>query len=66
MALTKKQQKQYLKNSGFCPFCKSKDIQGEDINADGNTMSQEIRCNNCDKSWQDIYTLTNVLDYDFS
>lgn len=50
----------YVKNSGsYCPNCQSTELEGiGEINADGDWMSSEIKCNNCGARWTDIYTLS--------
>lgn len=40
-----------------CPCCKSNDIEGREINVDSGTASQEVVCNACGASWNDIYRL---------
>ena len=44
---------------GRCPWCKSDQITGEDIDYHGGTLTQEMNCNNpeCEKSWSDTYKL---------
>jgi len=60
--LTEEQKKSYIKNDyGRCPVCKSDDIEGRgSYESDGNWISHEIICNNCDFAWQDIYELTDI------
>lgn len=52
--------KAYLKDSAKCPHCQSKDIDGNEIQCEGDSHYQTIQCNNCGRSWVDIYTLTDV------
>jgi formate dehydrogenase maturation protein FdhE len=58
--LTKKQKKAYLEASCICPFCGSRDIEGDHIEVDGQTAWQPITCNFCNKRWHDIYKLVDV------
>ena len=53
-------QVEYVKNGGNrCPFCKSENIEGIHApNIDSGYCWQEIYCCDCEKSWQDLYTLT--------
>ena len=32
------------------------------MDVDGNTAWQKITCLGCDKEWNDIYTLTNLVE----
>lgn len=52
----------YLKSGGaICPYCGSKNIEGSGVRSmDGNTMSNEVECQTCQRNWWDIYTLTGV------
>jgi len=50
----------YLKNSGQCPFCGSDDIVGDSYDYEGDTVTQEISCSSCHKTWNDIYKLVDV------
>jgi len=55
------QKREYLDSRGSrCPFCKSEEIEGREINIDCDYTTQEVVCNNCGKSWRDIYQLTDV------
>ena len=50
---------EYLDEGGtVCPFCKSHDIQGQEINIDAGSAWQDVNCNQCSQDWQDTYTLT--------
>ena len=50
----------YLEHEGNrCPFCGDSDIEaGGTTSYDHNAV--EVSCHHCDKTWEDIYTLTNV------
>ena len=55
-------EKKYIKHGGgVCPYCTSKDITGEG-NAvwDANYVIHDVRCDDCDSTWKDIYTLTRA------
>jgi len=60
-SLTEKQKEEYLKDSSVCPFCKSSNIEGGPVEINGNEADQRVSCNECNKSWIDIYTLTEVI-----
>ena len=55
----------YLNNFGVkCPYCDSYNIITTcalEIN-DG-IGTQGIKCNDCKKEWDDVYTLTNIYEY---
>ena len=58
--LTSQQKAQYLSNNGaMCPFCQSDDIEGDTLQSDGDVW-QNVRCLDCGRVWQDIYTLTAI------
>lgn len=62
--LTAAQRKKYLKKYGTsCPFCGSKDIEGQSIDIDVGEATQEVICCKCNKGWYDVYTLTGVESY---
>lgn len=51
--------KDYLAACGqICPFCGDHDIEGGPVDVESNFAWQDIKCNACEKTWQDIYTLT--------
>lgn len=58
--LTPLQKQQYLKNPSRCPYCGSGDIIGGHIEVDSAEAWQTIECEDCLRSWNDIYTLTNI------
>ena len=62
MALTAEQKRRYLEEGGArCPFCDSDDIEGTgEHETDGTWHSAEVRCNSCQRTWEDLYTLTDV------
>jgi transposase-like protein len=52
-------EEQYAEKLGCqCPFCKSTNIFGKSSNFDAGTISQDIECDDCSATWQDVYTLT--------
>lgn len=61
--LTKAQEKYYLKNHGVrCPFCKGDNLHAGDLEADGDTVFQDITCLNqkCRHTWTDLYKLQGI------
>lgn len=63
--MNREQAAEYLANGGTaCPYCKSFNIEADRFDHD--IEGQVVRCNDCDKQWQDNYTLTGVGWYDDS
>ena len=64
MPLTKEQIERYLKlDSGSCPYCWSKDIEGQgSCQIDGDGASQEVYCNGCGRIWHDDYALIGITE----
>jgi hypothetical protein len=61
--MLKKIEKKYVKSQGsFCPYCDSTDLEGGSMNGDGNYIAMQVYCLNCKSKWQDIYTLTGILE----
>lgn len=53
---------EYVEKGGCtCPFCGSDDIEGGPFNADAGYATQEVSCNECDRSWEDQYNLTGYI-----
>jgi Zn ribbon nucleic-acid-binding protein len=54
---------EYIQEGGtVCPFCKSYDIQGQEVNIDAGSAWQDVSCNKCGHEWQDTYTLTGYAN----
>lgn len=52
----------YVRHKGLrCPCCHSDNLTGNSWNADAGTATQEMGCDNCGATWQDVYTLTGVF-----
>lgn len=48
--------KEYVDANGtICPYCKSKEISGDEFDFDG--MCREVTCFDCGETWNDIYKL---------
>jgi len=55
------QEQKYIKNGGNnCPHCGSDDISGLGFEADGNYAWRECECNECNKEWNENFTLTGI------
>jgi hypothetical protein len=55
--------KKYLADPYACPFCNSKQIQGDILHSDeiDPTLAlNDIECYSCEKKWKEIYTLTAI------
>ncbi len=51
----------YLESYGMlCPYCGSDAIVSGAIDYGHNQIWQQVTCNDCEKEWTDIYTLTDV------
>jgi hypothetical protein len=50
----------YLRDAGYCPFCRSIDIEGESIDIEGESAYQDVECADCEAQWRDEYRLKNV------
>lgn len=62
--MTKQQRRNYLDNNGIkCPFCDSDDIEGTcGVDVDAGVATQDIKCNECEKTWSDVYRLVDVKE----
>lgn len=49
---------------GHCPVCGSDEIQGGPVDVDGNQATQEVSCDACNSTWDDVYTLTGYRNLD--
>jgi formate dehydrogenase maturation protein FdhE len=62
--LSDEQKKAYIQNPDICPYC------GEPDYLVANTMEQytpvemfrEVKCNNCDSVWHEIFKLTAIQE----
>lgn len=41
-----------------CPFCGSHETSGDSITIDNGKAYQEMGCSDCEKEWEDVYTLS--------
>jgi hypothetical protein len=59
--ITEEQKEKYLKHGGtHCPYCDGQDFEGGQVQLDAGCAWQELFCNDCEKEWADIYSLTDV------
>lgn len=63
MAITKEQEKKYIKEFGaVCPVCGSDQIEGGSIDIDNGMAYQNCYCNDCQEEWTDEYSLTGITE----
>ena len=63
MTLTKQAIQTYIEGGGVrCPYCQAEDIEGDSVEIDEGTASQEVRCHDCGKGWVDCYSLTSIAE----
>ncbi len=51
---------EYLQDTGYCPFCRSVQIEGDSLEVEGDAVYQDVRCLECAAAWQDEYHLKNA------
>lgn len=55
--------KKYVEESGgYCPHCKTSNINGGSMDYEHGAIYQKMLCNECGEDWVDAYHLTNVLE----
>lgn len=64
MKLTAEQKAAYLADSGKCPFCQAKSLEGGEVQCEGDKHYQNIVCAECDAEWTDVYTLSGIDELD--
>lgn len=58
--LTPARRRSYLRRGSCCPYCRSESITGESVDIEGNQAYQEVSCQECCRTWRDIYRLDSV------
>ena len=54
---------QYVQaGGGFCPNCRSEQIEGDSVDFDGPHCTQRMRCLECHADWTDVYVLSDIQD----
>ena len=52
----------YMESNGLvCPFCRAGSIQGGFVEIETGKALQEMSCLECEKTWQDVYKLVDVI-----
>lgn len=55
---------EYLRKPSTCPYCSSDNICSGSLDADGKIATAEVECNQCYRSWTDIWRLVDVREID--
>lgn len=58
--LTLARKRSYLRRGSSCPYCRSESVTGESVNIEGRQASQEVSCQECERTWRDVYRLADV------
>jgi len=60
-----KTDKEYVNDSGqHCPNCDSAEIEGGNIEVDGQCAWQPVTCNECNSTWNDTFQLTGFAEFE--
>lgn len=63
MALTNKQyRKSDEAEEAVCPFCRSNELEWDELTVNGRTVKQEVKCLDCENEWYDIYKLKGYVE----
>ncbi len=64
--LSKINKRMYVESSGLkCPFCGSFDFDCGRAEVIGGGARQDVTCKDCNASWTDLYTLTEIVNVGF-
>ncbi|MCX6984217.1 MAG: hypothetical protein NT118_05615 [Lentisphaerae bacterium] len=58
--LTVARRRSYLRRGASCPYCRSESITGESVDIEGNRAVQQVSCQECCRTWRDIYRLADL------
>jgi hypothetical protein len=64
--LTQEMAYEYGKAASYCPYCGSGDIEGDEVECEGDERNQNIHCCGCHKNWTDIYVLQKICDTEYN
>lgn len=63
--LTDAEKKAYIDGGAqTCPYCSSNDISAHSFDAESTEAWQRVDCRACGREWADVYTLTDIDEYD--
>lgn len=58
---TDEQRDAYIASGGTtCPVCGSIALEGDSVDIDEGRAMQDVSCVDCNSTWTDVYTLTNI------
>lgn len=53
---------EYISSGGtICPYCGGEELQGSSVEIENGKAFQQIRCQDCDRTWEDMYILSNIV-----
>ena len=60
--MEKPDKQQYLNEGGVrCPYCGSENLKCRITTTNDGFIYQKVTCLTCNKTWLDVYTLTDIL-----
>ncbi len=62
--LTEEQLRDYIAKPSSCPWCGSDNIEASRLDADDNYASCSVRCDGCEREWEDIYRVVGIYTPD--
>lgn len=60
--MTPEQKAAYLKSPNHCLYCGSIHIEAQEGTFDDDGGRQPVTCLTCDKEWNDLYRLVDVME----
>lgn len=58
--LTEQQKREYMKDPDHCPYCESGRLTGSFVDLFSQGAAQPVKCEDCGRTWHDIYELVGV------
>lgn len=62
--LSMKKYNDYIASPQHCPHCDMYDLNTGLPETDDNRMWQSVSCRDCGSTWTDIYTLTDIINFE--
>jgi hypothetical protein len=51
----------YIAGEGsHCPYCKSREIESDRVEADGDSAWARVECHDCGRQWHDVFLLRAI------
>lgn len=47
-----------------CPYCGHDQVEGDHVQIESGEAWQQVSCDDCDRRWYEIYTLTRIGEID--